>query len=87
MPVPQAILFVDVNLHGGHKHVHESVSVLSDFNDVTSSIVITEGTWTFFRDANFSPGPGITLGPGIYNSVEAVGIDNDAISSVRLKSA
>ena len=83
----EAILFADANLHGGHKHLFETNSYINDFNDVASSIVILQGRWTFYRDANFGPGPGITLGPGVYNSVEAVGIDNDSISSVKLVSA
>ncbi len=80
----EVILFADANLHGGHKHLFESNAFIDDFNDVTSSIVVVSGTWTFFRDASFSPGPGITLGPGVYNWVEAVGIDNDSISSAKL---
>ena len=84
--LPHAILFADANLHGGHKHLFESNAFTDDFQDCTSSIVVVSGTWTFFRDANFGPGPGVTLGPGVYNWVEAVGIDNDSISSVRLDS-
>jgi beta/gamma crystallin len=82
--VAHAILFQDKNLNLAHKHLFESVSYLEDFNDLTSSIVILDGTWTFYRDANFSPGPGVTLGPGVYNWVEVVAINNDSVSSAKV---
>jgi hypothetical protein len=51
-----------------------------------SSFVIVSGTWLFFKDENFRSLQGNVegLGPGLYPSVNAVGIDNDALSSVRL---
>jgi Beta/Gamma crystallin len=91
MPAPNhhLILFADSNCSGAHKHVFESKSFLSDFNDVVSSFVILSGQWQFFVDANFVgqvPATGPTsIGPGVYNSVTAVlGTNtNDRISSVR----
>ncbi|HEV2300923.1 MAG TPA: beta/gamma crystallin-related protein [Stellaceae bacterium] len=56
------------------------------WDDRVSSFVIVGGVWQFFKDTNFkipqgNPGG---LGPGLYRWVEAVGIDNDSLSSVRL---
>lgn len=56
------------------------------WNDQVSSFVIVSGVWQFFKDANFKAPLGNPdgLGPGLYRWVEAVGIDNDALSSIRL---
>jgi hypothetical protein len=79
------ILYSDINFGGKQKDVYQSEQFLSDFNDLTSSIVIREGHWQFFTNANFQgqTGPS-SLGPGTYPSVEAVGIPHDVISSVKL---
>jgi hypothetical protein len=58
-----------------------------NWNDKVSSLVIVSGRWQFFRDINYAPAPlpfAGGLGPGVYSWVEAVGIDNDSISSVRV---
>jgi hypothetical protein len=88
----QLILFADANLDGAHKHCYDSVAFLDDFNDVTSSFVILEGNWQLFINADWDGLTGVgspslppgTFGPGIYSWVRDVGVDNDAISSVRL---
>ncbi|MBN4004292.1 beta/gamma crystallin-related protein [Nostoc sp. LPT] len=54
-----------------------------DFNDETSSIIITGGTWRFYADANYT-GSFKDLGPGYYPWVENFGITNDTISSLKL---
>ena len=56
------------------------------WDDQVSSFVIVSGVWQFYKDPNFkvqlgNPGG---LGPGLYRWVEAVGIDNDSLSSIRL---
>jgi hypothetical protein len=53
---------------------------------VVSSFVIISGEWTFFKDTNFQTQQGGTFGPELYSSVLNVGVENDAISSVRLVS-
>jgi hypothetical protein len=65
-----------------------------DWNDKVSSFVIVSGYWQFFKDINFqtqqgkgnnAPGkPAGTFGPGEYSWVQDWGIDNDAISSIKL---
>ena len=95
MATPHIILFADINCSGGHTHVCESLSYIGDyFNDVTSSFIILEGNWQFFTDENFqnqmgdfAQGESGTLGPGIYNWIEASnclgGGTNDALSSLQ----
>ncbi len=83
----QVILFEHINFRGAHKHVfwpEPNLAAPDDdfFNDTTSSIVVIEGQWAFYRDINFQFLDG-TLGPGIYPWVEAVGIKNDDISSLQ----
>jgi hypothetical protein len=59
-----------------------------NWNDIVSSFVIVSGVWQFFKDVNFQflQGNPAGLAPGLYSSVENVGIDNDSLSSVRLVS-
>jgi hypothetical protein len=85
--VAQVILFENANFHGAHKHVFVEEANLnagddSFFNDKASSMVIVEGSWTFWRDANFHGPASRVLGPGTYAFVEQVGIPNDSISSL-----
>jgi len=82
------ILFENANFHGAHKHLFQTENNLnaSDdnwFNDKVSSFVILEGRWQFFRDSNFGGPASTILGVGKYNWVEAFGIPNDSISSVK----
>jgi len=79
------ILYENVNFQGRHEEITQSAQSLGDFNKMTSSIVIREGHWQFFTDANFQgqAGPS-SLGPGTYSWVGDIGIPNDAISSVKL---
>ncbi|WP_100898846.1 beta/gamma crystallin-related protein [Nostoc flagelliforme] len=51
------------------------------FNDLTSSISIIRGRWTFYRDINFN-GPLTTLGRGQYSTPRSAGIPNDTVSSL-----
>ena len=59
--------------------------VLDNWNDETSSIAVIGGPATFYRDIDYD-GPGVTLGPGVYDlsDLQARGIQNDWISSVNL---
>jgi hypothetical protein len=95
----ELILYVDANFGGLHTHIFDSTprftqlalggngsGIIANWNDRVSSFVIVSGTWLFFKDENFRSLQGNVegLGPGLYPSVNAVGIDNDALSSVQL---
>jgi hypothetical protein len=82
------ILFEHANFHGAHKHLFQTENNLNAgddnwFNDKVSSFVILEGHWQFFRDSNFNGPASNILGPGKYNWIEAFGIPNDSISSLK----
>ncbi|MEH2256163.1 beta/gamma crystallin-related protein [Nostoc sp.] len=79
-----ASIYRDINYKGGGIKYYNGDSNLVDnnFNDETSSIIITGNErWKFYRDINFT-GPSVTLGPGRYSFVPNVGIPNDWISSL-----
>jgi hypothetical protein len=85
------ILFEHANFHGAHKHVFTREPNLNAgddnfFNDKVSSFHILSGLWVFYRDSQFqNPYAGGTeFGPAIDGSwVEALGIKNDDMSSLR----
>ncbi|MEH2255765.1 beta/gamma crystallin-related protein [Nostoc sp.] len=80
----QVLLRQDINYGGkGFSATRSRPYVGSDFNDETSSIIITGGTWRFYADANYR-GSYKDLGPGSYPWVENFGITNDTISSLKL---
>lgn len=84
----------DSNCCGDHMHIiGQGFSYIgSDFNDCISSFVILGGNWMFFKDTNFNtglplswnPGWAVSIGPGVYNSIEAIlgPGSNDCISSL-----
>jgi hypothetical protein len=95
----EIVLYVDSNFGGLHTHLYETTphftqlalggvgsGINGNWNDIVSSFVIVSGRWQFFKNENFDfpQGNPAGLGPGHYPSVTAVGIDNDALSSVRL---
>jgi hypothetical protein len=87
----QVILFENAFFEGHHKHVFlaiENLSVLIDpfnFNDKTSSLVVIEGEWQFFRDWQYENPFQNILGPGIYPSITAAlgASANDTITGLR----
>jgi Beta/Gamma crystallin len=88
--VAHAILFEHADFRGAHKHVFMKEDDLGKWwdntmNDVTSSIVILEGRWEFFKDNACYQKLGPTLGPGSYPNVDsALGAGaGDQISSLR----
>jgi hypothetical protein len=80
-----AILFEHAGFHGDHRHVFTQEPNLpdNDFNDITSSIVVEQGNWSFFRNSGFDTAYPPVLGPGIYPFVSDIGINNDDLSSLR----
>lgn len=93
----ELILYVDGTFGGAHTHVFQSTphftklalggtgtNVSGTWNDIASSFVIRSGRWAFYKNENYDFQQGTVLGPGLYPSVTAVGIDNDSISSVKL---
>ena len=52
-----------------------------NFDDRASSAVVEKGTWVLCSDEDFG-GQCVTLGPGRYTSLQAIGLNN-AITSVR----
>jgi Beta/Gamma crystallin/Kelch motif len=82
------ILFEHANFHGAHKHVFASESNLNAgddnfFNDKTSSIVVLQALWAFYRDSSFQQRFPQYLGPALYSWVENFHIVNDSISSLQ----
>ncbi len=77
------VLFEDDNFGGRSYASSNSVSNLNSagFNDRASSIVVRSGQWQLCSDAYFR-GTCVTLGPGRYPSLGAMGL-NDQVSSVR----
>ena len=95
----ELIIYVDGNFGGLHTHIFESTprftqlalggngsGIVGNWNDKVSSFVIVSGTWLFYKDENWRSlqGPVEGLGPGNYASLDPLGIDNDALSSVKL---
>jgi hypothetical protein len=74
------MLFEHARFEGRQVGVHNDVRTLRDFdfNDVVSSIIITDGRWEFCNDADYG-GQCITYGPGRYPVIDM----NDRISSLR----
>ncbi|MEH2413720.1 beta/gamma crystallin-related protein [Nostoc sp.] len=80
----KVVLYENINFGGKSSRATRSSSYVGyDWNDETSSIIITGGTWRFYTDANYT-GSSKDLGPGYYSWVENFGIANDTISSIKL---
>lgn len=79
----QIILYEHDNFGGRTFSASNSVSNLSegDFNDRASSAIVRSGQWQLCDDAHFG-GQCVTLGPGEYRSLGAMGL-NDKVSSLR----
>ena len=79
----QALLYEHDNFSGRMYTVNRDAVNLSSvgFNDVASSVVIRSGRWQLCADAGFR-GRCVSLGPGRYPSLRAMGL-NDQLSSLR----
>lgn len=77
------ILIKDQGTGLGFGGLQEEVE-FKNFNDQTSSIIITGGTWQFFRDSEFRNPIGAPFtGPKLINNVGDIDLQNDAISSIK----
>ena len=91
----QVILFRDGHFRGPHTHVFQPEPDLTQnltgqgpgadgrapsWNDMTSSIVVVEGTWIFFSDVNYA-GTHWMLSPGAYPNLPPN--QNDVLSSLK----
>ena len=76
-------LFENDNFNGRSVTVNDSVRDLNQygFNDRASSVVVRGGPWVLCQDARFT-GACVTLRPGRYPSLSAMGL-NDRVSSAR----
>ncbi|MCJ7729091.1 MAG: beta/gamma crystallin family protein [Sedimentisphaerales bacterium] len=88
-PAGHIVVFQHADFRGHHRHIfgwEKNLNHPSDFtlNDQISSFVVVSGTWKFYRDANFEVSLGGEFGPGAYRWVQAVGVNNDQISSLRI---
>lgn len=79
----QIVLYENDNFNGRNYRASYSVPNLDDsgFNDKASSATVRSGRWQLCGDAYFR-GSCVTLGPGEYPSLRAMGM-NDKVSSVR----
>ncbi len=82
------IVFEHSNFRGRHRHIFGEESDLhhpadSSMSGKISSFVILEGTWQFFRHAEFYLPYAVTLGPGPYPWANDFGIESDQIASLR----
>lgn len=76
-------LYENSDFTGSKRVLDQDVSFLNDFNDLTSSVVISEDKVTLYKDAYYS-GPSVKLGVGSYTFSDFGNIGDDAISSLRV---
>jgi hypothetical protein len=84
----EVIVFEHDNFRGRHRHIFAMESNLNhpsdrSLNDRISSFVVVSGTWRFYQHSNFKAPLGGTFTPGIYKWVEAIGVRNDQVSSMK----
>ncbi len=82
------IVFEHANFRGHHRHIFGMEKNLNhpednSLNDKISSFIVLSGHWRFYRHHNYTAPLGGNYGPGEYRWVEAVGIKNDDVSSLR----
>ncbi|HOW65499.1 MAG TPA: beta/gamma crystallin-related protein [Candidatus Paceibacterota bacterium] len=82
------VVFQHIDFRGHHRHIFAAERNLNhpednSLNDKISSFVVMSGTWKFYMHANYGTPLGGAYGPGLYRWVEAVGIKNDQLSSLK----
>ncbi len=86
--IAKIVLFEATGLSGNSVMFTSSGNLDKSFNDKVSSIVVVNGTWSLYKDGNFSGkrwevrANGGPDGDGVYPSYRDWSGDNDAISSV-----
>ena len=90
----QAKLYRDIDYKGGSIEVKDDIPDFRalNFNDLVSSVDVTSGTFTLFKDINYS-GDSVTISAkggqnsdGKYPNFSWLGGINDAFSSAKLNS-
>jgi hypothetical protein len=90
-PTGHVILFEHDEFRGKHKHLFYAERNLGEvfspneehFDNITSSIVVLEGTWEFFSDRDFVNLQGILPRGSYYSLRLQLNWPNDTISSAR----
>lgn len=82
------IIYQHANFRGHHRHIFGWERNLNhpednSLNDKISSFVVISGTWNFYRHWNYVGQQGGDFNTGAYRWVEAIGIDNDQVSSMK----
>ena len=79
----EVILYRDIEMEGPVRHLSGSAPDLRylGFNDETSSLVVISGTWDLYIDVGYRR-LAVTVGPGEYPDVRAIGMPNDSLSSL-----
>lgn len=84
----EVIIFQHVDFRGHHRHIFDTEPNLNHsedqtMNDKMSSFVVVSGIWKFYRHANYQVPYDGEFGPGRYRWVEANGVENDQVSSMK----
>ena len=81
---PAIVLFEHSNYRGQRRVLTSSSSNLGNFNDKTSTFIITGGRWQLYTDENYM-GSSVIHGQGHYPTLNAqTSVGNDALTSVKL---
>ena len=81
---PAIVLFEHSNYRGQRRVLTSSNSNLGNFNDKTSTFIITGGRWQLYTDENYM-GSSVIHGQGHYPTLNAqTSVGNDALTSVKL---
>ncbi|MEO7337159.1 MAG: beta/gamma crystallin family protein [Caldimonas sp.] len=80
----QVVLYEHNDFEGGRLEIRGQATELASrgFNDRASSVVVQSGRWQLCENNDFE-GRCITVGPGEYRTLQAIGM-NDKVSSVRM---
>ena len=82
------IVFQHIDFRGHHRHIFAMERNLNHpedqtLNDQISSFIVLSGTWKFYMHADYGVPLGGEFPPGLYRWVEAVGVKNDQVSSLK----
>ena len=81
---PAIVLFEHDHYRGQRRVLTSSSSNLGNFNDKTSTFIITGGRWQLYTQQNYQ-GSSVTHGQGLYPTANSLTpVANDALTSVKL---